>query len=681
MVLCQTGIIWEVHKQLWLLERLLIFIVVSVPVITAAGFLFGPEPFVQSSKLLVPPNQGLVETRDVFILLGWLLVGGGSSLFLFWRLSETGSEYVLKSSSVRLQSLTFFAIFVFVVICNLFIDWDKRGTGNVPVLTISEALGSLLLVIIASLIWFRAKLGRNFFRLILAAGLLVRPLSIFLQTPSSLRDPEHFFFTANELATPAAGMFPLINFIPQYTSLLGFPIAPILRLIPDESLMIVLLWVHFLEVICLAFPIVFAYQIRGRHAALVATVVIASLMTVRPSANSYFQTFPIRTVFTCFVIWFMVARSEDLQNRRFRTLAYLGVLSGLTLLNNLESGLPCVFAMLFTTFLLQSDIRKFLVSCAMITLGIVLVFSGFVLAVFFTGRSVEFSYLIYAIQIFGVSGYMKEPMAVGGFHNIYTIFFISGMLVSIFLFSRARSILSFDLKRIATMMSFASFWGLANLIYFSGRSFTSTLTGSSNYPLGLLAVAIILWIFADKEFLFTFVFRRPVKLLLLPCLVCSLFFYLATMSLFRMDAVHVLRQSGMLWDEEVSRTNSLNSVVRQVEALKKDKAEGSYRVGQVLPLSNILELTSGIEASLVVSHPEYLALSFEFQAIQCKYLIDSNLKLIVETFDLFIDKPLDGSLTAFSDCSVNWNSIELKDQDIGNRVRLLGIERIVDRTG
>ena len=154
----------------------------------------------------------------------------------------------------------------------------------------------------AGFLWLKSGRYVFFFRTIIACGLLIRPLSVLLQTPSSLRDPWHFFFTANELAAPAAGMIPLANFVPWYTSLLGYPIAPILRLIPSESVIVLLFWLLFLEAICLILPVIIAYKIVGHHAALLSILLMVSLITVQPSANSYFQVFPIRTIFRMHIL-------------------------------------------------------------------------------------------------------------------------------------------------------------------------------------------------------------------------------------------------------------------------------------------------------------------------------------------------------------------------------------------
>jgi hypothetical protein len=167
----------------------------------------------------------------------------------------------------------------------------------------------------------------------------------------------------------------------------------------------------------------------------------------------------------------------------------VSTLSGLALLNNLESGLPSLLALIFTLLLLYRSISNFTRAVLSILTGVFLVFGFYSLLVLSTGRALHFSYMIAPLKIVVSGGFFQVPMAVGGYHNIFAIFFASGMAMSTFLFFRAQKIGSVSLKRVAALMSFSSSWGLVGMVYFSGRSFTSTLLAGSTYALGLLAVA------------------------------------------------------------------------------------------------------------------------------------------------------------------------------------------------
>lgn len=677
-----SRIITLVKRQLLILEKTLLFIAVTVPATTAVGYFFGPKPYLQNSPLFFEPIQGLVEKRDTLILIGWYLIATISCLSVFWQMfQQESSDIDLVPSSQGLSKI-FKYVLLLIVVFNLFTDLDRQGTGNVPALTIREASISILFWSIVGLVWFRSRNFVLFFRSIIACVLLIRPLSVFLQTPSSLRDGWHFNFTANELAAPAAGMIPMADFVPWYTNLLGFPIAPILRLIPGESVIVILSWVLLLEAICLALPTVIAYRVAGSHAAFLSFLLVISLITARPSVNSYFQAFPIRSIFPCVLLAVLVLRVQMVQTFQFRTSLFFGALSGLALLNNLESGIPSLLALVFTTFLLYRSMKIFMQSLLSVLFGSFLIFGIYWILLISAGRTPNFRFLIVGLQNVQLGGYFQASMAVGGFHNVFVIFFVSGMVTSPFLFFRAQKMKSHDLNRIATFMAFSSSWGLIGMVYFSGRSYTSTLTSGSNYPLGLLAISAILWVFIDKQFLLNRLRQSPQNLHILPVLGISLFFYIATISLTRMDAVHVLRQAGIVWSEESTRTASLKNADERIDRLKDDFQNSPLKTGQILPLSNILELTSGIEAGLVVSDPRYLSMFPAFRTMQCQFIIDSEFDLIIEEFALddrfhvFTNENPNGSLKNLPNCG---NFVEIEDNfllGVEFRTRVLRVKAI-----
>jgi len=271
-------------------------------------------------------------------------------------------------------------------------------------------------------------------------------------------------------------------------------------------------------------------------------------------------------------------------------------------------------------------------------------------------------------------------MSVGGYHNIFAIFFVSGMAMSSFLFFRAQKIGSWSLKRIGALMSFSSSWGLVGMVYFSGRSFTSNVLAGSNYALGLLAVSVITWIFIDKQFVSEFLRYKTQRSYIVSSLFVIMFFYIATTVLTRMDAVHVLRRAGTEWYEESSRTARLKSTDEQVNRLKYENQSRPLRIVQIFPLSNILELTTGIEAGLIVADPRYLSMFGEFQNLQCQYILDSKFELIIEdsllddNFGVYtVDNP-NGSLKFLPSCNQTMNLYDIPNLDPKAMSRFLTVD-------
>ena len=673
------------ERELQILERALLFVAITIPTVTAFGYFLGPKPYLQTSQLLIDPLTGLVDKRDTLILFGWYAIAAISSVFVYWQIFQKNSnELVPVPRSKRLQRIPIYGL-ILIFVCNLFmdLDLDGQGVGNVPTLTIREALVATLFWLVVGFVWFRSKNYTFLSRSIIACGLLVRPLSVFLQTPSSLQDEWHFNFTANEIAAPAAGMIPMVNFVPWYTNLLGFPIAPILRLVPGQSVMVILIWLLLLQAICLALPTIIAYKIAGKHAALLSFLLMISLMTAQPKINSYFQAFPIRTIFPCLLLGLLVSSVQNIQTFRFRNSIFLGVLSGFALLNNLESGLPSLLALIFTLLLLYRSIWNFTRAVLSILFGALLVFGLYSLLVLSTGRALHFSYMITPLKIVVSGGFFQVPMAVGGYHNIFAILFVSGMAASSFLFFRAQKVFSVGLKRIAALMAFSSSWGLIGMVYYSGRSFTSTLLAGSTYALGLLAVSVLMWIFIDKQFVSDVLRQKNQDLFVISSLFLLLFVYIATTVLTRMDSVNVLREAGTEWVAETNRTASLKSTDEQINRLKIDNQSRPLQVVQIFQLSNILELTTGIEAGLVVADPRYLSMFGEIQDIQCQYILRSEINVIIEdyqlddSFEVFTKANPNGSLKDLPFCNrtMNLNEIPTLDPDATTRFLIVDAKK------
>ena len=654
-----------------ILNRVLVAVFISIPAVTMIGYFLGPTPFYQSGEFLLPPTKGLVEVRDMLIFLGWCLIALIASSTLYWQLVKSRPNDFTHRPTNKWIVKTGILVAALFYVGKLFIDLDKNHKDNVSPLTLREAVVSILFWSIVCFLWFRSRRHILVVRSIVYFGLLIRPLSILIQTPSSLRDSWHFLYTANELAAPAAGMIPLVNFASLYTNVLGYPIAPILRLIPNESVMVVLVWVLILESICLAIPIIIAYKISGHHAALLSALLLISVITARPSANSYFQVFPIRTIFPVLLLGLVVFSTHEYPVFKFKNSIFLGLVTGLALLNNLESGVPALLALAFTTILLSKSLRLLILSWMTIFCVTILVVITFSLVLSITAGAIDFSFLTLAIRIWGSAGYGRVYMSFAGFHNLYVMFFILGMAISVLVFNRAEKDNSIDLRRVATFMAFGSSWGLFGMAYFSGRSFTGTLQVGLNFQLGLLASSILIWLFIDKEFISNTFKKKFLHISILPVLIFSLFSFIATLTLTRMNAVHVLRQAGTVWSEEYERSANLETMVEQSSEFGKQKSDSVFKVGQLLRLSNILELTTGVEASLVVSSPDYLTLSSVYQKIQCEYLDDSDLDIVIEESDLFNNGGTAGSLIGMLGCKDVVILASILDLSPVNKIQLL----------
>ena len=147
-----------------------------------------------------------------------------------------------------------------------------------------------------------------------------------------------------------------------------------------------------------------------------------------------------------------------------------------------------------------------------------------------------------------------------------------------------------------------------------------------------------------------------------------------------MDSVNVLREAGKEWVSETSRTVSLKSTDEQINRLKKDNQSRPRQVVQIFQLSNILELTTGIEAGLVVADPRYLSMFGEIQSIQCQYILDSEFNIIIEdsqlddSFEVFTKANPNGSLKDLPSCNRTMNVTEIPTLDPDATTRFLIVD-------
>jgi len=212
--------------------------------------------------------------------------------------------------------------------------------------------------------------------------------------------------------------------------------------------------------------------------------------------------------------------------------------------------------------------------------------------------------------------------------------------------------------------------------YFAGRSYTSTLFAGSNYSFGLLAVAIVLWLKHDRQLLLRVVKQRIDIFCVLPLFCLSIFGFIGTFTMMRMDAVNVFKHAGTVWTEESERSTTLRFISEKIDS-SEDLTDGSDLViGQILPLSNILELETGIDAALIVARPDYLSLSMTMRIAQCGFIRDADYDIIIEERDIYPDDPnRNGSLLELPLCPGKIAFEEIFTTDPESRLRVLKVLR------
>ncbi len=608
-----------------LLVQLALLSVILVHFTTLILVKFGPKPFL-TNEGLTNGNVGLSEQRDLYVIASWWMV----AILITVRLLIGFFGVFKKINGPKNISTTLFTTAILLLSSSFYLSLDTGETGNIVIPGVVQILlGALVLGALVFHTFFQKKylVETVAFSSVVWAVFLIPSL---FQWPGSVRDPGHFNFSVNELAAVGAGKFPLSDFVPQYSVLLGVPIAPFLAWLPQQSILIVLFWMILLQVICISFPALVLANYVNKKLFLISifTISIVSVFTYFPSsqisATAYFMGTPLRTVFpvvllTCLV--FTVQRTfKSEPSRRFQVLC--GLLSGLTALNNFEFGAPAATAAIIVLVATQTSIRHAIDTLFVVSLSALSTFLAYGFLGLIVGKPVIWSDWTLFARLFGQSGFMKVPLAWGGLHVAYVSIGIVGLAIAAYLRTMRSKDWTVAQNSVAVFLGFSSLWMLFTIPYFGGRSFASTLAAGHSLQFGMVLSGLIGFLYLEKNSLVQLwnkddrVVPAIVLVILVPLVyVFSLVSYLP----------ETTRSSALMFKVDLEYPY-LSEVIEKLA----DTPNIDNQFSQILELSNHLELQRGIRSDLVFNNPAYLYLSDYFAVRQCDYLIVSQTTKLIE---------------------------------------------------
>lgn len=261
-----------------------------------------------------------------------------------------------------------------------------------------------------------AVLARTLWRRGLGVAVGSALVLALVQTPSSVIDPYHFSFAANEMLAASAGEFPLGGVVHQYTNLLPYVVAPILQVLPVTPLAGVLVVTLLLQLFVLG---TLGWIIRQTvSSGGVRAVSYLLLAGCGLASYSYVQTFPIRFVVPLAVL--VLVGKTCYSGRPARPSpsvvgAMLGATSVLLIVNNADFGGAASFALIATEVVIgrrsEAGLRSWAFRIGGFALGaLVALFTTGLLITALAGEFVLGDLLVFA-RAFGGSGFYREPMA------------------------------------------------------------------------------------------------------------------------------------------------------------------------------------------------------------------------------------------------------------------------------
>ena len=241
-------------------------------------------------------------------------------------------------------------LFVLVALEAGAIAWVERFPGvsglwfgfGVSVLLLAVALLPLIWLLVAT----PTESVVRYLGLVGAVLVVAVYLPSVLQPAWAIIDPEHSAYIVNEVLAPVAHRWPMSEQVPQYTSLLGIPLIPVVAFV-GHPVGVAAAYLTVLAVLCLSGLVWIAWRVLPRHLRALAPLLIIPLVLVKVqpadirtgSIATLWSALPVRTLLPIALGVLLVAFRRPLTLNR---MAILGIVGGVAALNNPEFGIPAL---------------------------------------------------------------------------------------------------------------------------------------------------------------------------------------------------------------------------------------------------------------------------------------------------------------------------------------------------
>lgn len=593
--------------------------------LTAGIVLLGPEPYRPATHPDILETGGLlIEPRDRLVLAAWWLIVVVIVVLLRDRGGPSGHPRSPRAPDALVTGVVTLTIGLATIA--VLVDVDQRslwpGIGW-PGLLVGTGLAALTI-----LQWRAARRVSLLVTLAMLAMLAMLAVPALLETPGGIRDVDSFRFTGDELAAVANGQFPLVDYFPQYTNLLGIPIAPAIRVLPDQAVWIILLWVLALQLTTLLTAICLPIRQSGWRMTMgSALVVVAPVVASNPRATSaatYFGVLPLRVFLPTVTIAlaYGILGRERPEGRRSALLRMgLGLACGVTMLNNLDFGAPLAVVVICAGVLAQRSTARRLRVAAAIAAGALLPGLAYLVVATVSGRTIDwYSALIYP-RVFGAEGYFAVAMRPFGLHIAVVALFASATAMGVLLLTSPGIRAGSWTRRQGLLLLLTGGWSLLCLPYFASRSYTSTLVGGYAFNIGLVTAAFLPLVRAGQRHLTTYRLAQPRwlngslglgVLAMAACMGCLVLVYPPAAYVSRME------ENGVTTFAELHDvTSAVTTLLADPPAQGITHGISTVDTEQLLDMPALVSLQTGLRAHPAFNSPEYTRLSRSFSAVQC----------------------------------------------------------------
>ena len=593
-------------------------------VFTAFAVWFGPKPTVLlHSSILNDPSLALAEPTDRAILIGWWAIAIIMALAAGWILRRNRKTSARSTRGgppawvVVALGVTSFGLIITSILSGI----DK--TGLWPGISTLGLFVGFAFALLTFKMWTLPRWLAVASTLAVCGLVLAYALPMLLQTPGALQSPGNFAYTSDEISAVAAGHFPLSDYIPQYSVLLGFPIAPLIQLLGARAIYGVVAWLILLQVIALTVSVILPILVGGwRVLAPVAVVAIVPSLSGGPTA--YFAALPMRVVLpslTILATFLLFRNRQTLTVRYCSRLFVVAVASGLTMLNNPDFGIPAGVAVLVVAFIVIPTVRAKAISVMILALGSSFPFVAYSIAGRLAGHPVDWSQWLVFQKTFGAEGFNAVAMDPFGLHIAFVTLFISASVVGFALMVKYRNSGSRFGYRQGVLLALVGGWSLLSLPYFAGRSMTPTLVTGYSFMGGMVAAAFLPLLRMTLRRLRVSAGQGSLELAVsLGLGALAIAGAASTLMLVRLPSDNFL----VVTSAPPGRFEVLLTQTVLIQAVRDSPAGSDLnqlihegRVQQAVDMSSLTSFSAGIPSGSVATNPAYFYISPIFTRAQC----------------------------------------------------------------
>ena len=432
-------------------------------------------PFVEG------PFVGELSAVEIAERVLLLIIFGVAALGAVFGRRIVASRRIMHFVSAPSFSLATAAVFVFALGSVTYWDsfkgelWFGYGLGFAMIC----AIGAVLLASIAGKSGQRQWFGKRTLKWIsITTGIfgLCMYLPSVIQPTTGIIDLSHSRYLLNETLAQVAGVTPLGDFSPHYTSLLGWPLV-LLGWLPAKSIILATLaWVNLLILI----EIFVVWRI-ARHAwdrvpqGVTLLFALAFLLTkVQPSETisgsnaSLMTVLPGRSLMPMALGLFAILLTKR-EVRKFSSFFFIGAFAAISLINAFDFGFPATVALVLVTAVeMGKEIGriKALVAEALGGIAAIAAIFGLFAA---RGLTPRFADMLIVPRAVALRDFYNLPMPVFGLYLATIAMLIIGLLVGILGDFRATQ------AHLRTSLIYGSTWGILSFTYYIGRSVNSNL--------------------------------------------------------------------------------------------------------------------------------------------------------------------------------------------------------------